>query len=54
MTDQEERLQEANKEKVIHHFIQLLQQILPDPIKRVATKIPVHEKEKRIIEKKII
>jgi ribosome-associated protein len=53
MTCQEERLQEANKEKVIHHFRQLLEQILPEPKKRVATKIPKRVKEERINEKKV-
>jgi ribosome-associated protein len=52
MTCQEERFQEANKEKVIHHFRQLLEEILPEPKKRVATKIPKQSKEARLSEKK--
>ena len=53
MTCQEERLQIANKEKVIHHFRQLLEQILPEQKKRVATKIPKKQREARISDKKI-
>ena len=53
MTYQEERLQIANKEKVIHHFRQLLEQILPEQKKRVATKIPKKQREARISDKKI-
>ncbi len=54
MTCQEERLQVANKEKVIHHFKQLLIQILPEPKKRIPTKIPKKQRETRIIEKKLV
>ena len=54
MTCQEERLQIANKEKVIHHFRQLLTQILPEPKKRIPTKIPKKEREARILDKKFI
>ena len=53
MTCQEERLQIANKEKVIHHFRQLLEQILPEQKKGVATKIPKKQREARISDKKI-
>ncbi len=53
MTCQEEHLQIANKEKVIHHFRQLLEQILPEQKKRVATKIPKKQREARISDKKI-
>jgi ribosome-associated protein len=51
LTDQEERLQVANKEKVIHHFRQLLEQAIPQPKQRVATKIPRYMKEERREEK---
>ena len=40
MTDQEERLQVANKEKVIHHFRELLNHIMPEPKARVGTQVP--------------
>lgn len=53
MTCQEERLQIANKEKVIHHFRQLLTEALIPPKERIPTKIPKNEREVRIIEKKI-
>lgn len=53
MTCQEERLQIANKEKVIHHFRQLLTEILPEPQKRISTKIPKKEREARILDKKL-
>lgn len=53
MTNQEERYQEANKEKVIHHFRQLLETILPEPKKRVQTKAPARVKETIHEEKKI-
>jgi ribosome-associated protein len=52
MTCQEERLQIANKEKVIHHFRQLLNQAIPEPKKRIATNIPKAEREARIMDKK--
>ena len=45
MTNQEERHQEANKEKVIHHFKQLLEEILPEPVQRIETKEPARVKE---------
>lgn len=47
LTDQEERFQRANKEKVIHHFRQLLQQAMPQPKQRIATSIPAYMKEER-------
>jgi len=47
LTDQEERLQAANKEKVIHHFRQLLEQAIPEPKQRFATSIPKYMKEER-------
>lgn len=53
MTCQEERFQEANKEKVIHHFRELLNDILPEPKKRFATKAPARVKETIHVEKKI-
>ncbi|MCX6825594.1 MAG: alternative ribosome rescue aminoacyl-tRNA hydrolase ArfB [candidate division SR1 bacterium] len=53
MTCKEERYQNANKEKVTHHFRQLLEKILSEPEKRIATKIPKNEREGRIKEKKI-
>lgn len=53
MTCQEERLQEANKEKVIHHFRQLLQDILPEPKKRIASKEPARVKETVYQEKRM-
>jgi len=40
MTDQEERLQVANKEKVIHHFRELLNHILPEPKERKGSQVP--------------
>lgn len=52
MTCQEERYQRANKEKVIHHFRQLLEAIIPEPKKRIPTKIPKAEREARILDKK--
>jgi ribosome-associated protein len=52
MTCQEERLQIANKEKVIHHFRQLLEEALPEPKERIPTKIPKAEREARVVEKK--
>lgn len=53
MTDQEERFQNANKEKVIHHFRQLLEQALSEPKLRIKTKIPPYMKEERENDKKI-
>jgi ribosome-associated protein len=52
MTCQEERLQIANKEKVIHHFRQLLNEAIPEPKERIPTKIPKLEREARILDKK--
>jgi len=54
MTCQEERYQEANKEKVIHHFKQLYNQALIQPKRRISTKIPNFVREERIQEKKTI
>lgn len=51
LTDQEERLQWQNKEKVIHHFRQLIEQAMPEPKQRIATKIPKYMKEERREEK---
>jgi ribosome-associated protein len=53
LTDQEERFQWANKEKVIHHFRQLLEQAIPEPKKRFATSIPTYMKEERRDDKQI-
>jgi len=52
MTCQEERYQRANKEKVIHHFRQLLEASIPEPKNRIPTKIPKAEREARILDKK--
>ncbi|MFA6256584.1 MAG: peptide chain release factor-like protein, partial [Candidatus Absconditabacterales bacterium] len=52
MTCQEERYQRANKEKVIHHFRQLLTEALTEPRKRIPTKLPKSENEARIVDKK--
>ena len=46
LTCQEERYQLANKEKVTHHFRLLLTKALPEPIKRIATKVPYSQKIK--------
>lgn len=54
MTCQEERLQEANKEKVIHHFKELLMQAFIEPKERIPTKIPQTEREIRITDKKLV
>ncbi|NOZ44408.1 MAG: aminoacyl-tRNA hydrolase [bacterium] len=51
-TCQEERYQKANKIKVIHHFKEFLRTILIKPKERIATQVPVHEKEKRLFHKK--
>jgi len=48
---QEERFQYANKEKVIHHFCQILEDILPKPKERIETNIPIHQIKKRYIDK---
>jgi len=53
LIDQEERFQGANKEKVIHHFKQLLEQAIPEPKKRFATSIPNYMKEERSEDKQI-
>ncbi len=52
MTSQEERLQIANKEKVIHHFRQLLLEAMKEPKQRIPTQIPQKEREARIMDKK--
>ncbi len=52
MTCQEERLQEANKKKVINHFRELLMEALIEPVKRIPTNIPEREFEARIMDKK--
>lgn len=52
MTCQEERFQNANKEKVIHHFRQLLNEALLEPTERIATDIPKKEREARLLDKK--
>jgi ribosome-associated protein len=46
MTCQEERYQLANKEKVTQNFCTLLRKALPEPIKRIATKVPYSQKIK--------
>lgn len=52
MTCQEERFQHANKEKVIHHFRQLLTEALIEPKERISTNIPKSEREARLLDKK--
>lgn len=52
MTCQEERYQNANKQKVIEYFKQVLNEILPEPKERIPTKIPKREREARIVDKK--
>lgn len=52
MTCQEERFQYANKEKVIHHFRQLLTEAMMLPEERIATTIPKKEREARLLDKK--
>jgi ribosome-associated protein len=47
MTDQEERLQVANKEKVIHHFRELMNHVLPEPKQRHGTKAPARVENQR-------
>ena len=54
MTCREERYQRANKEKVIHHFRQLLTEIFVEPKERISTNIPKAEREARIMDKKFI
>ena len=54
MTCQEERLQEANKKKVINHFRQLLMEALATPVERVPMNIPEKELEARIMDKKYV
>ncbi|MEI7557616.1 MAG: alternative ribosome rescue aminoacyl-tRNA hydrolase ArfB [bacterium] len=52
MTCQEERYQNANKQKVIHHFKELLTQALEEPKERIATNLPASQREERITDKK--
>ncbi len=52
MTCQEERYQHANKQKVIHHFRQLLTESMKEPKKRIATKLPKKKKVQRSEDKK--
>ena len=52
MTCQEERFQHANKEKVIHHFKQLLHEAMIELKERIPTNIPTSEREARIVDKK--
>jgi len=52
MTCQEERFQYANKEKVIHHFRQLLTEAMIRTEERIATTIPKKEREARLLDKK--
>ena len=54
MTCREERYQNANKEKVIHHFKQLLTEAFVEPKERISTQIPQAEREARILDKKYI
>ncbi len=51
MSCQEERFQKANKDKVIHHFRQLLEQAIPEQKERNYTNIPFHQKQKRYVDK---
>jgi len=51
MTCHEERYQRANKKKVIHHFRQFMEEALKVEKKRIVTKVPAHEKEKRLTHK---
>ncbi len=53
MTCQEERRQEANKEKVIQHFVILLKSALQEPKKRIKTHEPARVKEWILKEKKL-
>jgi len=52
MTCKEERYQKANKEKVIHHFRQLLTEVQTEQRERIATNMPQSEREARILDKK--
>jgi len=52
MTCKEERYQNANKEKVIHHFKQLLIEACIEPKERISTNVPKEEREARIMDKK--
>ena len=52
MTCQEERYQHANKEKVIHHFTQLIREACIEPKERISTNVPMAEREARIMDKK--
>lgn len=52
MTCREERYQNANKEKVIHHFKELLTQAFIEPKERISTQMPESEREARILDKK--
>lgn len=52
MTCREERYQNANKEKVIHHFKELLTQALIVPKERISTQLPQSEREARFLDKK--
>lgn len=52
MTCKEERYQNANKEKVIHHFRQVLNEAMTQPKERISTQIPQAEREARIMDKK--
>lgn len=52
MTCSEERYQKANKEKVIHHFKELLKKALIVPKERIGTTVPRSEREARILDKK--
>ena len=47
MTDQEERLQVANKEKVTYHFRELLNHIMPEPKQRRWTQAPARVEQQR-------
>lgn len=51
MTCQEERYQNANKQKVISRFEKILRTILPEPRKRVPTTVPYSEKQKTLQQK---
>ncbi len=52
MTCKEERYQNANKEKVIHHFKQVVNEAMTQPKERISTQIPQAEREARIMDKK--
>lgn len=53
MTCQEERLQWANKKKLITNFRALLLQALQEDIPRIATKVPPQERKIRLSDKKL-